>query len=59
MACPALQYFPILSDKRHDFRQNVTENEMCFNFLYSICLKITYSKNIWARYDQKCTQVFM
>ena len=35
----ALPYFPTLSHKRHDFREKVTEYEMCFDFLYNFCLK--------------------
>jgi hypothetical protein len=31
--------FPTLSHKRHDFRKNVTEHKMCFDFLYTFCLK--------------------
>jgi len=27
--CPALQYFPTLSHKRHDLRKKVTEHKMC------------------------------
>ena len=29
VACFALQYFPTLSHKRHDFRNNVLEHKMC------------------------------
>jgi len=30
VACPTLQYFSTLSDKRNDFRkQNVIEHQMC------------------------------
>jgi hypothetical protein len=38
-ACPALQYFSTLSHKRNDYRKKDTEHEMCFNFLYSLCVK--------------------
>ena len=29
VACPAVQYFPILSHKRHDFISNIVECKMC------------------------------
>ena len=29
VACPALQYFPTLSHKRHDFRKKNIEYKMC------------------------------
>ena len=29
VACPALPYFTTLSHKQHDFREKVTEYEMC------------------------------
>jgi len=32
-------YFSTLSHKRHDFREKVIENKMCFDFLYNFCLK--------------------
>jgi hypothetical protein len=38
-ACPAVPYFVTLSHKRQDFRENVTENKMCIDFLYNFCLK--------------------
>jgi hypothetical protein len=38
VTCSGLQYFPTLSHKRHDFREKVTEHEMCFDFIYNICL---------------------
>ena len=39
VACPALQYFSTLSQKRHDFRRNVIEHQMCSDFLYKFCIK--------------------
>ena len=33
LACLAVQYFSILSYKRQDFREKVTKNEVCFDFL--------------------------
>jgi hypothetical protein len=35
VACPGLPYFFILSHKRHDFRENVIEDKICFDFLYN------------------------
>jgi len=34
MACPAIQYFPTISHRRHDFRKKITEHHICFDFLY-------------------------
>jgi len=39
VACPALQYFSTLSHKRTIFGKEVTEHEMCFDFLDTFCLK--------------------
>jgi hypothetical protein len=39
VACLAQPYFSKLSHKRHDFREKVIENKMCFDFLYNFCLK--------------------
>ena len=39
VACPVLHYFSTLSHKRHDFRKEVTEHKMCFDFLYNFYLK--------------------
>jgi hypothetical protein len=39
VACLAVQYFSILSYKRHDFRKKDFKHEMCFDFLYNFCLK--------------------
>jgi hypothetical protein len=36
----AVQYFPTLSPKGHDFRGNFIEGKICFDVLYSFCLKI-------------------
>jgi len=57
---PALQYFSTLSHKRHEFRIKVIENKMCvLIFSTTFVRNISNSKKKWARYDQKCTQVFM
>ena len=40
----AVQYFSTLSLKGCDFREKVTESEMCFDFLYSFALKIYLPK---------------
>jgi hypothetical protein len=40
VACPALQQFYTLSDKRHDFRKiNYWAQNVCFDILYNFCLK--------------------
>jgi hypothetical protein len=35
VACLALQNISTISHKRHDFRKNVLEHQMCFDFLYN------------------------
>jgi hypothetical protein len=35
----SLSYFSSLSHKRHDFRKEVIEQKMCFDFLYNFCLE--------------------
>ena len=60
VVCPALQHFSTFSHKRHDFRKTVVEHKMrvsCFstNFVWNI---VHYKKKR-ARYDRKCTSVFM
>ena len=46
MVCPGLQYFSIISHKRHDFlkKKKVFDHKMCFEFLYNFCLKDSHSK---------------
>jgi len=39
VACPTLQYISTLSHKRQDFRNQVIEHKMCYDFLYNLCLK--------------------
>ena len=39
IACLALPYFFTFSQKKADFRENVFEHQMCFDFLYNICLE--------------------
>jgi hypothetical protein len=50
MACPAVQYFPTLSHKRHDFRgKRAIERKMCFNFFCILSDFFVHSKKYWAR----------
>ena len=46
VVCPVLQYFSTLSHKWHDFRKEVTEHEMCSDFLYKFCLKYLILRNV-------------
>jgi len=60
VACPALQYFFTLSNKRHDFRKKkkVIEHKMCVMIFFTpFVWNISHSEN-WARYDQKCLFFF-
>ena len=37
---PAVQYFSILSHKRHDYRKKLIDTQnVCFDFLYNFCPK--------------------
>jgi len=46
--------FPTLPQEGHDFRKKkIIEHKMCSIFLYNFACNISYSKNIWARYDRK------
>jgi len=50
MACPALQYFSTLSNKRHDpplpppKKKIYSTQNVCFDFLYDFCRNISHSK---------------
>jgi hypothetical protein len=60
VACQALQYFPTLSHKRHNFRKTVAEHKMCVSSISTTYIwNIFHSKKKWPRYDQKCILVFM
>ena len=62
VAYPALHYYSILSHKRHDSgkKKKVIGNDMCvWSFSTTSVWNISHSKKKWARYDQKCTLVFM
>jgi hypothetical protein len=41
-------------EKKSYWLQNV-----CFDFLYNVCLKHSHSKKKWARYDNECILVFV
>jgi hypothetical protein len=56
---PLYNIFPTLSHKRQDFRKNIIEHKMCFEFLYKFYLKFfSYSTNYSARYCHKRALVF-
>jgi len=60
VTCAVLQYFPTLSHKRYDIREKkLLKTNVCFDFLYNFCLKISHSNTKRARYDQKCILVFV
>ena len=55
VACPAVQYFPTLSHKRHDFRTKVTAHNTCvLIFSTTFVWNISHQKNS-AIYNHKCT----
>jgi len=56
---PDLQYFSIFSRKLHYFRRkhHWTQN-VCFVSCTTSGWNISHSKKKWARYDQKCLEVF-
>ena len=57
---PRSTIFFYISHKRHDFRKKKCWiQSVCFDFLYKFFRNISHSKNSWARYDQKCSLVFM
>ena len=55
LACPALQYFPTLSHKRHDFRgKKGTDNKMCvYIFSTTFVWHNSHSKTKWVWYNKK------
>jgi len=54
VVCLAVQYFPTLSHKRHDFREKVTGHTMCvLTFFTTFIGNVSDSKKKWARYDKK------
>jgi hypothetical protein len=62
VVCPAVQYFPSLSHKWHDFwgpGGGYIDHKMCVSIFSTIFVLIHFyhSKNNWARYDQKCISV--
>jgi len=60
VASPALQFFPALSHKRHDFQKEVIEYKTCaLIFITNFISNISHSKKNLARYDQKCILVSM
>ena len=49
VACLFLTYFSPSSHKGHDYRKKVTgHKQMCFNFLYNLCLKYSSFKTKWS-----------
>ena len=57
VACPALQYFPTLTHKRHNFRKKkVAEHKTCvLIFSSTFVWNISHCEKNWARYCNKCT----
>jgi len=51
-ACPAVQYFPTLSDILHDFRKSGIEYKMFVLNLYTSVWNIFRSKKTWAWYSK-------
>jgi predicted transcriptional regulator len=59
VASPTLPYFSILSRKRHDFREKVTEHKICvLIFSTTFVWYVSHLKKNSARYYHKCTFVF-
>ena len=55
LACPAVQYFSILSHKWHDLKKKKiywVEN-VCFHFFQIFTWNISHFMKNWARYDKK------
>jgi hypothetical protein len=46
LACPAVQHFFQPSFQRHEFRRNVIEHEMCFDFAHVFCMKYLILRRI-------------
>jgi hypothetical protein len=54
VACPALQYFSLLSHEQHDLKKKVTEYKTCaLIFSTASVWSISHSTKKWARYDKK------
>jgi hypothetical protein len=49
--------FPHLLINGMIFRGKIWTYNVCFDFLYNVCLKL--SEKIWATYDHTCKQVFI
>jgi hypothetical protein len=51
----AVLYFTTLSHKKHDFRNKLLTCNVCFDFLYNICLKyFMFLREIRDRYYHTC-----
>ena len=46
LACPAVPNSSTFFHKRHDFRQKLLSKNVCFDFLYNVCLKHVILKAI-------------
>jgi hypothetical protein len=58
VTCPALQYFSILSQKRHDFcKKKVIEHEMCVLIFYTTFSRsVSHSKK---NFGEICSKMYI
>ena len=54
-----LYFFNLISQTARFSGKNLWTWNVCCDFLYNLCLKISHFKKTWARNYNKCAQVFM